>query len=156
VVIGGNGDAIFKRLMQAISRADIAADPRFEHNPGRWEHHEAIDQAIAEWTQERTIEDVMSVMVAAGVPTGPIYDAADITNDAHFAAREMLEAHPVSVEGDELVDVRFPGVVPKLTQTPGSTNWLGPRLGEHNQEIYGTMLKLTPEQMAQLQQAGVI
>jgi formyl-CoA transferase len=156
VVIGGNGDAIFKRLMQAIGRADMAHDPRFAANPGRWEHHEEIDQAIAAWTHERTIDEVMAVMLQATVPAGPILDAADITEDAQFAARQMLETHAVPVDGDAPVEVRFPAVVPKLEGTPGGTRWLGPELGEHNDEIYRSVLDLAPEQINQLRQAGVI
>lgn len=156
VIIGGNGDAIFQRLMQAIDRADIAADPRFKHNGGRWEHHELIDQAIAAWTGQRTIDEVMAVMLEAGVPAGPIYDAADITHDAQFAARQMLEPYAVRVDGDTPVTVRFPGVVPKLAATPGSTRWLGPQLGEHNDEIYRGVLGFSPQQIQQLQQDGVI
>jgi formyl-CoA transferase len=156
VVIGGNGDAIFKRLMQAIGRADMADDPRFAANPGRWEHHEEIDQAIAAWTEDHTIDEVMAVMLQANVPAGPILDAADITEDAHFAAREMLETHAVPVDGDTPVAVRFPTVVPKLNNTPGGTRWLGPELGEHNDEIYRGVLDLAPEQIEQLRQVGVI
>jgi formyl-CoA transferase len=156
VVIGGNADAIYKRLMQAIDRPDLAEDPRFQHNPGRWEHHEFLDQVIAAWTSERTLEEVMSVMVEVGVPAGPIYDAMDIVEDPHFHARGMLEAHEVAIEPDESKQVRFPGIIPKLSETPGSTRWLGPELGEHNEEIYRNLLNLTPEQIEQLKQAGVI
>lgn len=156
VIIGGNGDGIFRRLMQAIDRADLADDPRFAHNPGRWEHHEAIDQAIADWTRSRSMEEVMAVMLAAGVPAGPIYDAADIVQDAQYRERGMLETHTVTIDGEAPVDVRFPGVVPRLEATPGSTRWLGPRLGEHNDEIYERLLELNPAQLAHLQQCGVI
>jgi len=156
VVIGGNGDAIFKRLMQAIDRDDMGHDPRFAQNVGRWEHHEAIDAAIATWTQEHTIDDVMAVMLEAGVPAGPILDAADIGHDAQFAARQMLETHAVPVDGDAPVAVRFPTVVPKLAGTPGGTRWLGPELGEHNDEIYRSVLDLSSQQIDQLQQMGVI
>ncbi|GAC1415287.1 MAG: CoA transferase [Burkholderiaceae bacterium] len=156
VIIGGNGDAIFKRLMEAIGRDDLANDPRFAHNPGRWEHRETIDQAIAAWTAQRTLEDAMQIMLAAGVPVGPIYDAADITRDAQYHARNMLERHAVQVEGDALVEVRFPGVVPKLSATPGSTRWLGPRLGAHNQDVYGGLLGLAPEHIVGLAETGII
>jgi formyl-CoA transferase len=156
VTIGGNADAIFKRLMQVIGRPDLAEDPRFQHNPGRWEQHELLDQVIAEWTSQRSIDKVVRILVEAGVPTGPIYDAADVVQDPHFQAREMLETHEVAIEPEELRQVRFPSVVPKLSETPGSTRWLGPELGEHNQEIYGNLFNLTNEQLEQLKQAGVI
>jgi formyl-CoA transferase len=156
VIIGGNGDGIFKRLMQAIGRPDIADDPRFANNRGRWEHYEAIDHAIAEWTRGRSMDEVMEVMLAAGVPAGPIYDAADIAKDEQYHARAMLETHAVTIDGGAPVEVRFPGIVPKLEATPGSTRWLGPRLGEHNREVYEQLLELAPERLAQLQQRGVI
>jgi formyl-CoA transferase len=156
VIIGGNGDGIFRRLMQAIGRDDFADDPRFAQNPGRWEHHEAIDEVIADWTRARSMDEVMQVMVAAGVPAGPIYDAADITQDAQYRARGMLETHALAFDGEEPIDVRFPGIVPRLEATPGSTRWLGPRLGEHNREIYEQLLELTPERLAELAQCGVI
>jgi crotonobetainyl-CoA:carnitine CoA-transferase CaiB-like acyl-CoA transferase len=156
VIIGGNGDGIFKRLMQAIGRPDIADDPRFANNRGRWEHYEAIDQAIGEWTRQRSMDEVMSVMLAAGVPAGPIYDAADIVQDQQYCARDMLETHAVTIDDSAPIDVRFPGVVPKLESTPGSTRWLGPRLGEHNQEVYEQLLELAPQQLSQLQQHSVI
>jgi crotonobetainyl-CoA:carnitine CoA-transferase CaiB-like acyl-CoA transferase len=156
VIIGGNNDAIFKRLMQAIEQPDLANDPRFAHNPGRWQHHEELDRAIAAWTAQHPIDHVMKIMLDAGVPVGPTYDAADIANDQHYHARDMLESHPVLVDGDEPVDVRFPGIIPKLTATPGSTRWLGPRLGEHNHEIYGDLLHFSPDQIVELQEAGVI
>jgi formyl-CoA transferase len=156
VIIGGNGDSIFKRLMQAIGRDDMAADPRFAQNPGRWEHHELIDNAIAAWTQDRTMDEVLAVMLAASVPAGPIYDAAAITRDVQFNERGMLETHAVTIDSDQPVDVRFPGIVPRLDATPGRTRWLGPRLGEHNREIYEQLLGIAPEQIEELAERGVI
>jgi formyl-CoA transferase len=156
VIIGGNGDGIFKRLMQAIGRDDMADDPRFAQNPGRWQHHEAIDQAIAAWTQGRSLHEVIDAMLAAGVPAGPIYDAAAITRDAQFQARGMLETHAVTIDGEAPIDVRFPGIVPKLEATPGRTRWLGPRLGEHNSAVYSGLLELAPERIARLEALGVI
>ncbi len=156
VIIGGNGDAIFQRLMHAMERPDMAADQRFARNPGRWQHHEEIDAAIGTWTQERTIDEVMDVMLAAGIPAGPILDAADIARNEHYHARGMLETHQVTIEGDTPEDVRFPGIVPKLSQTPGTTRWLGPTLGQHNRDIYEGLLQMTAAQIAELQQRGII
>lgn len=156
VIIGGNGDAIFQRLMRAIDRADLAEDPRFAQNPGRWEYHELLDAAIGAWTQRHTLDEVVAAMVAAGVPAGASYDAADITRDAHYQARGMLETHDVTIADDAPVPVRFPAIVPKLDLTPGRTNWLGPQLGAHNQEIYGGLLARTAEQIAALMHDGVI
>lgn len=156
VIIGGNADGIFKRLMHAIGRADLADDPRFQHNPGRWEHHEFLDQIIGEWTAQRSIDEVMAVMVEAGVPAGALYDAPAIVDDPHFEAREMLETHQVAIGDDAPKPVRFPGIVPKLSETPGGTQWLGPELGAHNEEIYGGLLGLPPHEIEWLKQTRVI
>ena len=156
VVIGGNADGVFKRLMQAIGRADLAEDPRFADNPSRTRFQEFLDGIIADWTSRHTLDRVMEAMIEAGVPAGPIYDAADIMNDPHFSARAMLEDHEVSIEPGERASVRFPGIVPKLSETPGETHWLGPTLGAHNEEVYGQLLGFTPERLEQLKQGGVI
>ena len=156
VVIGGNADGVFKRLMQAIGRQDLAQDPRFADNPGRTRHREFLDGVISDWTSRHTLDEVMEVMIEAGVPAGPIYDAADIANDPHFNARAMLEAHEVSSELGDCATVRFPGIVPRLSETPGETRWLGPALGAHNEEVYSQLLGFTPERLEQLKQGGII
>ena len=156
VVIGGNADGVFKRLMQAIGRADLAEDPRFADNPGRTRHQEFLDGVIANWTSQHTLDEVMEAMNEAGVPAGPIYDASDIVNDPHFNARAMIEDHEVSITPGEYNTVRFPGIVPKLSETPGETQWLGPALGAHNEEVYGQLLGFTPERLEQLKQGGII
>lgn len=156
VVIGGNADAIFLRLMRAIGRADLADDPRFRDNPGRAQHQEFLDQAITDWTSRHSLEDVIDVLVEAGVPAGPIYDAPAIASDAHYAAREMLEAHEVTIGPGERKMIRFPGTVPKLSRTPGATRWLGPELGAHNDEVYRGLLQLSPQRIEELKREGVI
>ena len=156
VVIGGNADGVFKRLMQAIGRQDLAEDPRFADNPGRTRYQEFLDGVISDWISRHTLDEVMEAMIEAGVPAGPIYDAEDITSDPHFRARAMLEDHEVSIEPGEHSIVHFPGIVPKLSETPGETRWLGPALGEHNEEVYGQLLGFTPERVEQLKQDGII
>ncbi len=156
VSIGGNADGVFKRLMRAIGRPELADDPRFADNVGRTRHREMLDQTITDWTCRHTLDDVMTAMIEAGVPAGPIYNAEDIIHDPHFAARGMLESHEVAITPDTISQVRFPGIIPKLSETPGTTQWLGPNLGEHNAEIYGQLLGFTPERIAQLQRDGVL
>jgi crotonobetainyl-CoA:carnitine CoA-transferase CaiB-like acyl-CoA transferase len=156
VVIGANADAVFKRLMRAIGRADLSEEPIFADNMGRTRHQKFLDQLISDWTSRHTIEEVLTAMVEADVPAGSIYDAADIANDPHYKARAMLENYEVSLTSDQPRSIRFPGIVPKLSQTPGQTRWLGPELGKHNEEVYGQLLGFLPEQLAQLKQAGVI
>ena len=98
----------------------------------------------------------MATLIEAGVPAGPIYDASDIANDPHYQARDMIEAHEVAIEPGDKRLVRFPGIVPKLSETPGETHWLGQALGAHNAGIYGQLLGFSPERLAQLRQGGVI
>lgn len=156
VVIGGNADSVFKRLMRAIGQPALADDARFADNVGRTAHRDLLDQVISDWTARHTLEEALAVLIEADVPAGPIYDAADITTDPHFQARAMLETHEVTIEPGQPRKVRFPGVIPRLSETPGATHWLGPALGAHNADVYGQLLGFTAERLAQLQQDGVI
>ena len=130
VVIGANADAIFKRLMRAIGRADLADDPALASNDGRVRRTEEIDRAIGDWTARHDLDTVLAALEAAEVPSGRIYSIADIAKDAQYRARAMIERHAL---GDR--ELLLPGIVPKLSQTPGATRWIGPRLGEHTDEV---------------------
>lgn len=152
IVIGGNGDAIYKRLMNAIGRKDLAEDPRLEHNEGRVEHEEMIDSAITAWTKGHTYQEVFNVLEAAAVPCGPIYSIAEMVQDPHFNARGLFEELEIS-NGEKL---KIPRIVPLMSETPGRTEWAGPALGAHNEEVYGQQLGLTKEELNTLQQQGVI
>jgi formyl-CoA transferase len=131
VVIGGNGDSIFKRLMQAIGRDDLAGDPGLADNALRVQRVEEIDAAIGAWTQPRTVADVVAALQAASVPVGRIYTVQDIAADPHYQARGMIQ-RITSADGLAL-DV--PGVVPRLSRTPGRIARPAPRLGEHTAEV---------------------
>jgi formyl-CoA transferase len=131
VVIGGNGDSIFKRLMIAIARDDLATDPELAHNPGRVQRVAEIDAAIAAWTQSRPVATVVEVLNTASVPVGRIYNAADIAADAHYRARDMIL--PVTTHDGLTVEV--PGIVPKLSGTPGAITRRGPLLGEDTEAV---------------------
>lgn len=131
VVIAGNGDALFRRLMIAIGRDDLADDPTLTHNDGRVARNDELDAAIGAWTAHRDIAEVIATIEEAAVPVGRIYTAADICADDHYAARAMIEEH--RIPGGPTI--RIPGVVPKLSATPGRTRWLGPTLGEHQGEL---------------------
>ena len=150
VVIGGNGDSIFKRLMKEAGREDMAEDPELEHNPGRVIHQERIDQALAEWCQQHTSADIIAKLESARVPVGPIYSVEDMMTDPHYIARGMFEE--VDVNGKAL---KIPAISPKLSDTPGRTDWPGAQIGAHNQEILGDLLGLSPETLEQLHQDGV-
>jgi formyl-CoA transferase len=131
IVIAGNGDAIFKRLMHAIGRPDLAEDPALSRNEGRVKRTQEIDDAIQVWCSGRSIDDALSTLQSADVPASRIYSVADMVEDAQFAAREMIEQQRLP-DGTPL---KVPAIVPKLSATPGGTAWLGPRLGEHTEEI---------------------
>ncbi|RMG50895.1 MAG: CoA transferase [Acidobacteria bacterium] len=152
IVIGGNGDTIFKRLMTAIGREDLAQDPRLEHNDGRVEHEEMIDQAIEAWTKAHTYDEVFRTLESAGVPCGPIYSAAEILKDPHFNARGLFETVEI-LDGEK---VKIPAILPFLSETPGRTEWVGPPLGAHNEEIYCRRLGLSQQELAALQEEGII
>jgi formyl-CoA transferase len=151
VVIAGNGDGIFKRLMKAIGRQDLADDPALAHNDGRVQHVEMIDRVIGEWTAGLSLETVLAILLAADVPCGRVYTAADIVKDPQFAARHMIERHRLN----DGLDLALPAVVPKLSDTPGQTRWVGPELGAHTQEVLG-QLGLSSHELEQLRQQGVI
>jgi len=131
VAIAGNGDGIFRRFMHAIGRADLATEPELATNEGRAAQADRLDRAISEWTGRHPLNEVLAVLEEAAVPAGRIYNAADIATDPHFAARAMIEHHNL----DDGTPIDLPGVVPKLSATPGTTTWLGPTLGEHTVEI---------------------
>jgi formyl-CoA transferase len=155
VVIGGNADGIFVRLMHAIGRPDLAADPRFGDNQGRAAHSRLLDDAIAAWTSTRPLDKVMVAMVEAGVPAGPIYSAREIVADPHFRARDMFVEWTVQVDG-EPETVLFPGVVPKLEAQPGSMRWAGPELGEHTDDVLTRLAGMPEDEIVELRRQGVI
>ncbi|KQO41008.1 CoA transferase [Pseudomonas sp. o96-267] len=150
VLIAGNGDSIYKRLMSLIGRDDLGNDPRLEQNDGRSQHAELIDSAIAEWTAQRGRDEVIEALKGARVPAGYPYTAADIVQDPHYLARQMIEQVQTSVG-----PLKVPGVLPKLSRTPGRIGTGGPQLGEHNDDILAG-LGLSDEQVAGLRERGII
>ena len=151
VVIGANADSIFKRMMNAIGRADLANDPALAHNDGRVARTDEIEQVISEWVGANDLDRVLAVLEKADVPSGKIYDIADIARDAQYAAREMIQTH--RLKGGE--SLKLPGIVPKLSDTPGATKWVGPALGEHTGEVLAA-LGYSEEQQRDLKKRGVI
>jgi formyl-CoA transferase len=154
-VIGGNSDGIFKRFMTAIGRDDLANDPRFRDNPGRAANGLLLNEAISDWTQAHSVDEVMAVMTSANVPAGPIYSVAELVDDPHFKAREMFIEREVPVDGPPQ-PVTFPGVVPKLEQLPGGVRWIGPELGEHTREVLTGILGLSDTELAELEERRVV
>ncbi len=152
IVIGANGDSIFRRFMTAIGRDDLANDPRLAQNEGRALHVDEIDDAISSWTRLNGSGDAIRVLEAAEVPTGPIYSAEQMVQDAHYRQREVFQE--VQLPGGETV--KLPTVAPKLNQTPGGLRWIGPPVGAHNMEVYRDWLGLPGTELARLTAEGVI
>ncbi|WP_313072500.1 CoA transferase [Melaminivora sp.] len=151
VLVAGNGDSIFKRLMTTIGRADLAADPQLAGNAGRVARVAEIDAAIAQWTGARRVAEVVEALAAARVPAGKVYTARDIAEDPHYRARDMLLAQRTR-DGHELL---VPGIVPKLSATPGRIRTSAPRLGEDTDAVLAEA-GLTPGQIALLRERGVV
>jgi crotonobetainyl-CoA:carnitine CoA-transferase CaiB-like acyl-CoA transferase len=135
VVIAGNSDPIFGRLMRTIGRADLANDPALSSNDGRVARNGELDAAITHWTSGQTIDAVLLALETAEVPAGRIYSASDIMGDPHYQAREMLLQTRLA-DGQAIT---LPGIVPKLSETPGEMRWTGPALGEHTVEILAAL-----------------
>ena len=150
VAIAGNGDGIFRRFMQAIDRPDLAQDPALANNDGRAAQAQRLDDVISGWTGQHTLAEVLAVLEAASVPAGRIYTAADIATDPHYAARGMIEHHHLP-DGQP---IDLPGIVPKLSATPGETQWLGPALGEHTADVLAS-IGIDAAQLEQLRAQGV-
>ena len=131
VIIGANNDAIFKRLMNAMGRSDLADDAQLATNAGRVPRTAEIDAAIGAWTAAHDLDVVLKALDGVDVPAAKVYDVADIVSDAQYLARDMIEQHQLP-DGKP---VKLPGIVPKLSDTPGATQWIGPKLGEHTGEI---------------------
>ncbi|MCO5099903.1 MAG: CoA transferase [Burkholderiaceae bacterium] len=149
IVIGGNGDSIFKRLMRAIGRDDLADDPALADNAGRAARAQEIDDAIAQWTSSHSLDEALDAMAAAEVPSGRIYSAADMAADPQYLARAMIEDATLP----DATPLAIPGIVPKLSATPGGTRWVGPALGEHTDEVLAE-LGYDGQAIAQLRRSG--
>ena len=151
VIIGANNDSIFKRLMTAIGRPDLASDAALATNEGRVPRADGLDRAIEDWTRAHDLDAVLGALERADVPCGRVYDAEDIVGDVHYAARRMIEQWRLP-DGKPM---RIPAVVPKLSETPGGTRWLGPVLGEHTADVLHD-LGYSDAERVQLKERGVI
>ncbi|HEY5854359.1 MAG TPA: CoA transferase [Aldersonia sp.] len=146
VMIAGNSSGVFGRLMTAVGRPDLAADPDLADGDNRFLREQELDAAIAAWTSRHAPKDAVEILGAAGIPVGEVYDAAQIAADEHFAARGMLQSVKVGIDG-EPEEVRFPGVVPQLDGEATQIRWVGPDLGEHTDGVLGRVLGLTDAQL---------
>jgi formyl-CoA transferase len=135
VTIGANGDAIFKRFMQAIGRPDLADDPGLAGNAGRDARRDEIYALVDAWCAQHDEGEVLAVLAAAEVPSSRVYSVVDMFADPQFIARQMFASAKLP-DGRE---IKLPGIVPKLSATPGETNWIGPELGAHTDEVLASL-----------------
>lgn len=152
VVIGANGDGIFKRLMTAIDRMDLCNDPKYETNDGRVKHSEYLDSIIESWTKQHSLEDALVILDKNNIPAGAIYSVEDIMKDPHYLARDMI----YDLEVDGLGTLKVPGIVPKLSETPGSIKWAGPTLGKHTEQVLKRIPGFDNEYIQKLKSEGII
>ena len=150
VLVAGNGDSIFKRLMTVIGRDDLGNDPQLENNDGRVKRVAELDQAIGEWAKTLSTTKALEVLDSVAVPAGRIYTVADIANDPHYKARENIQT--IQMKDGSKVDV--PGVIPKLSRTPGSIKTLAPDIGQNTDEVLKS-IGLTDDQVASLKERGI-
>jgi formyl-CoA transferase len=152
ILIAANRDTVFVRLAQAMDRADLATDVRYATHDARGAHQEELDDLIRAWTRDRSANQVLQRLHDLGVPAGQIYQAADMLEDPHFAARQAI----VRLSHPKFGDFPMQNVTPRLSDTPGSVRTLGPELGQHNDEVYGALCGLSAEQLDELRASGVI
>ena len=150
LVIGGNGDSIFSRLMVAVGREDMSTDRKYASNAERVIHEADIDLVLANWCAANSLAQAMAVLEEHRVPCGPVYNAADMMEDEHFKYRELFEA--VEINGESL---KIPALLPKLQSTPGGTEWPGPEVGSHTDEVLQS-LGLDKARIADLKTSGIV
>lgn len=149
IVIAGNGDAIFQRLMEIIGRPDLGADPLLATNDLRWIRRDELDRAIGDWTATRTSAEALAVLDENGVPSGPIYTAADISASEQYAARDMIQKFDVDTGAGTIPDVGFPGIVPVLGGRSLPIRTLAPALGHDTEEVLAMLQRTTPPTTAE-------
>ena len=150
LVIGGNGDSIFARLMTAVGRADMASDAKYETNADRVVQEAELDKVLSNWCAGYPLTEAMAILEEHRVPCGPVYNAADMVEDEHFKYRELFET--VEINGEPL---KIPAIMPKLQGTPGGTEWPGPDVGSHTDEILQS-LGLDEDSISQLKLSGAV
>ncbi len=152
VYIGANQDNLFQRLARLMEKPELAEDPRYATHLERGERQEELDNIIKEWTKQYNADELIKMLEEAHVPMSPIYSIADIAEDPHFHAREMIR----EVEDPAWGKVKVPGIVPKLSETPGDIEWPGPGLGQHNEEVYKDLLGMEQKDYEDLKSRGII
>ncbi len=152
IVIGANNDNIFSRFVKVMGHPELADDPRYSKHSARGERQAELDEMINGWTKEYDIKELNKMMDDAGVPAGPIYSIADIVEDQHYLARNMI----LKIQDQVWGEIKHPGIVPVMSDTPGGVDWAGPRLGQHNEEVYSSVLGFSATEIEDLKKRGVI
>ena len=150
IIVAGNGDAIFQRYMQTIGRPDLAEEPELQSNAGRWQRREELDTAIGQWTILHDRDEALKLLDEAGVPSGPIYTAADICADEQYEARNMIQHFAVDIGESKPKSVGFPGIVPVIGGASLPIRNVGPDLGQNTREVLSTLLGLSDDDIGAL------
>jgi formyl-CoA transferase/succinyl-CoA--D-citramalate CoA-transferase len=152
VVIGANGDGLFRRLAKVMGRPELADDERYATHRARGRNQREVDDLVAGWTRTLPRDAILALLDEAAIPAGPVSTAADVVANPHFRARGSV----VEVDAGELGPLAMQGVMPRLSDTPGEIRWTGPALGAHNAEVYGGLLGLDAEEISRLKAEGII
>lgn len=152
VLLAANQDTVFGRLAEAMGRPELATDERYSTHPARGVRQQELDDLIGEWTSQHTSAELNEILVEHAIPTGPIYRAPEMLDDAHFAARNAI----IEMTHPELGELPMQNVAPKLSDTPGEVRWVGPELGQHTREVLADVLGKSDDEIDSLAEAGII
>src|ERR687890_181808 len=152
VVIGANADTVFGRFAKALGHPEWAEGERYAAHHARGENQEELDALISDWTSRRNAEEVLDIMKEAGVPAGKLFTAEDMLSDEQYAARQNI----IRVEDPEIGPFPMQNVVPRFSETPGEVRWTGPKLGQHNDEVFKEVLGMTEEDIDGLRERGIV
>ncbi len=152
VLVAGNQDSVWKRMATMMGMSELGDDPRYNSHMARGERQGELDDLISEWTKQRTSREVLDLCEEHGVPAGNIYRAPEMLEDPHFAAREAI----IDVPHPRHENFKMQNVAPRLSDTPGEVHWVGPELGQHNEEIYGELLGMDSRTRDDLTERGII
>ncbi|MBU2699622.1 formyl-CoA transferase [Sporomusaceae bacterium BoRhaA] len=152
VVLVCSTDRTFEYFAKGIGRSDLLEDNRFNTNGARVKNNKLVEEIVIDWMSKNDYKEIKSILDEAGAPVSLVYGMEDIFEDPHYAAREDI----IQVEHPDFGTLKMPGIVPKLSATPGEIKWIGPEMGAHNQEIYQEMLGLDAAEMDALKEKGII
>jgi formyl-CoA transferase len=151
-LIGANQDTVFKRLCDAMNMPELSTDDRYRTHVARGEHQKELDNIISSWTLTLTIEELDALMIKHGIPAGRMYRTPEMLNDPQFQSREAI----IDVENDEIPNLKMQNIFPKMSATQGTVKWCGPKLGEHNQEIFKNLLELSDDEISSMKKRDII